>query len=102
MATRSITLPAELQEKLMLERRDINVSGVCTAALWEAVGEEPAFSYRQRQVVKELESEVKKLRGLLKQVRGQRDAAQRKLDKYIVAVRAGWQVKLVDDTWVGS
>lgn len=85
MATRSITLPTELQEKLMLERRDINVSKVCTDALLEAVGKEPAFQYRQRQVVKELEDEVKKLRGLVRQLRGQRDAAQRKLDKYISA-----------------
>lgn len=83
---RSITIPADLQEELSLVRRDINVSGVCTEALQRAVGQEPNYEDTRDKVVKRLMDENKKLQGLLKQVRGQRDAAQRKLDKFIAGV----------------
>lgn len=41
--TRTITIPKQLQDVLQYERRDINVSEVCTTALKAAVAGVPEF-----------------------------------------------------------
>lgn len=76
---RSITIPRELQETLSTVRRDINVSGVCTTALQEAVGAEPDYLDKRGAELERKVEEIKELKKKLHQVMGQRDAALQQL-----------------------
>jgi len=78
---RSITIPADLQEKLQLERRDVNVSGVCTAALQRAVDEEPQFDDPRSKSIESMADEIKRLRAELKVARGKYGAEVQNLRK---------------------